>query len=148
MLISCTAPNYRERKKIVIRPIRREKGNEKKVVKLTLGESANFAFDKYKVREEDKIKLDEFIDAIDGFKGTLTIIGHTDTKGSYEYNEGLSLRRARAVRDYIATRLDLFDYTVKVSGRGEYENLVEERNKNDRAKNRRVELTFIEGEDS
>ncbi len=109
MLISCTAPNYRERKKIVIRPIRREKGNEKRIVKLTLGESANFAFDKYKVREEDKRKLDEFIGAIDGFKGTLTIIGHTDTKGSYEYNEGLSLRRARAVRDYIATRLDLFD---------------------------------------
>lgn len=136
------APDYRERKKIVIRPVKKEKKGKK--VDITLGESAIFYFDRSEVRESDTSKLDEFIDAIEGLKGTLTIIGHTDTVGSYEYNEYLSLKRARSVRSYIAQRLNLFDYTVKVLGRGEYNNLVEEKGNADRAKNRRVELTFIE----
>jgi OOP family OmpA-OmpF porin len=33
----------------------------------------------------------------------LTVSGHTDQKGSHEYNDALSLRRADAVRDYLVS---------------------------------------------
>lgn len=41
-----------------------------------------------------------FNEKYDGFIKTVTVEGHTDTNGSYEYNEELSQKRAESVRNY------------------------------------------------
>lgn len=51
--------------------------------------------------------------------GRITLIGHTDAKGDADYNRGLSLRRAQAVRAYLARQGVKAD--VVAEGRGEAE---------------------------
>jgi OOP family OmpA-OmpF porin len=68
----------------------------------------NFEFDKYMVPEnvvnrEVVAEIDEYIAKV---KATpeeeyVTVVGHTDAKGSDEYNMALGERRADAVRTYI-----------------------------------------------
>jgi len=141
--ISCVKePDYSVNKKIVIRKIPR------KVIKLTLDAGANFDFDKSVLLHKDIPKLDEFIEQIKELKGTLILVGHTDTNGSYEYNDKLSMRRAYAVRNYMIKRLDLNNYELEVSGMGEREPIYKpEKSIPEMAANRRVEITFIEAEE-
>jgi OOP family OmpA-OmpF porin len=68
----------------------------------------NFEFDKYQVPEtvvnkEEIVKIDEYIDRVKATPQTeyVTLVGHTDAKGSDEYNMALGQRRADAVRNYI-----------------------------------------------
>lgn len=83
----------------------------------------NFATDSTQIPMENQEILDL---AAERFKAipnvALRIIGHTDTQGTHEYNQGLSESRAAAVRDYLiskgvsADRLTVqgasFDYPV------------------------------------
>lgn len=66
----------------------------------------HFDFDKFKIREADATSLDAFIRDIQGLSGRITIVGHTDYKGSNEYNDALSLRRAQSVAAYLKQQLD------------------------------------------
>jgi OOP family OmpA-OmpF porin len=68
----------------------------------------NFEFDKYQVPENvvNREVVAEIDDYINKVKATpeeefVTVVGHTDAKGSDEYNMVLGQRRADAVRDYI-----------------------------------------------
>lgn len=133
MIAGCSKPDYRARKKIVIRPVK------KKIMV-----SINFDFDKSKIRVEDKEKLDDFLKKLENLKGTISIAGHTDTRGNYNYNDALSLRRAVAAKDYLEKTINSDNYDVKISGRGEYESLVEEKTSLDMLKNRRVKVIFKE----
>lgn len=140
-LSGCTEPNYREDKKIVIRPI--EKPMKERVM-LSLNIGANFNTDKWEISIEDQKKIDEFIEAIKDYRGKLSIIGYTDTTGGIEHNQKLSLKRAESVYAYIEDRLEATGYTILVEGRGESEPLVEELTREDKRKNRRVEILFEE----
>jgi OOP family OmpA-OmpF porin len=71
----------------------------------------NFEFDKYRVPDnvvnpEEVAKIDDYIDSLEATPATetVTVVGHTDAKGSDEYNMALGQRRADAVRDYIIRR--------------------------------------------
>ena len=71
----------------------------------------NFEFDKYRVPEnvvntEEIAKIDEYIDNLEATpeEEVVTVVGHTDAKGSDEYNMVLGQNRADAVRDYIVRR--------------------------------------------
>ena len=71
----------------------------------------NFEFDKYRVPDnvvntEEITKIDEYIDQLEATPEdeVVTVVGHTDAKGSDEYNMALGQRRADAVRDYIVAR--------------------------------------------
>ena len=140
-LLGCTEPNYREDKKIVIRPVER-KVEERVIINLSIG--ANFNTDKWDISIEDQKKIDEFISAIKSYEGSLTIVGHTDTTGGIEHNKKLSLKRAESVYGYIEDRLEIKNYTVLVEGRGELDPLIEEFSREDRRKNRRVDILFEE----
>jgi OOP family OmpA-OmpF porin len=70
--------------------------------------SINFEFDKYRVPETvvnpDAIeKIDEYIAKVKQTPAEeyVTVVGHTDAKGSDEYNMALGMRRAEAVRSYM-----------------------------------------------
>jgi outer membrane protein OmpA-like peptidoglycan-associated protein len=57
------------------------------------------------------------------------------------------MRRASAIRNYMAKRLDFNNYDLKVSGKGEREPIYKpEKSISEMAANRRVEITFIEAE--
>lgn len=69
----------------------------------------------------------------------LIVSGHTDDTGSAEYNEDLSLRRAGAVKFYLA-RKGVHPDSVRVYGYGERYPVVNEKTEEARALNRRVEF--------
>ena len=141
LAVSCANPDYYENKKIVIRK------KPRVILKLTLDAGANFDFDKATLKNKDIPRLDAFIQQIKNLKGELIIVGHTDTNGSYAYNDKLSLKRAMAVRNYMAKQLDFNNYEMKVIGKGEREPIYKhEKSIPEMAANRRVEITFVEAE--
>ena len=69
----------------------------------------------------------------------LTVVGHTDSTGSADYNQSLSEKRAQAVADALAAQgVDQGMMTVK--GMGESSPVADNELADGRAKNRRVEL--------
>ena len=110
--------------------------------KNTMSTSALFDFDKAVLKEEGKVALRELGDAIKA-KGArvvdIDIIGHTDSIGSAEYNMGLSVRRAEAVRDYIVSE-GIDANIIDVSGEGENNPIASNDTAEGRAENRRVDI--------
>jgi outer membrane protein OmpA-like peptidoglycan-associated protein len=70
----------------------------------------------------------------------VVVTGHTDTIAAPDYNDRLSLRRARSVRKLFLAR-GLPPDSVIAAGRGERELLVQTPDKVREARNRRVEIT-------
>ncbi|MFG1943073.1 OmpA family protein [Nonomuraea sp. NPDC048826] len=110
-----------------------------------------FAFDKATLSKRAAAILDEAVaetrERADPDKPPVIIEGHTDSKGGDSYNQELSVRRAEAVRDYLADKLG-DGYVYKAEGKGESEPIAknEKRDGSDnpqgRARNRRVEISY------
>ena len=75
-------------------------------------------------------------------KTTVTVIGHTDSVGSHEYNQGLSERRAQSVLDYFAAQ-NVNPLRLEAYGRGETEPRADNSTEAGRQLNRRVELWIL-----
>ncbi len=76
-----------------------------------------FTFDSWEITSEVQDRLDATANWMSRFPGYgLTIEGHTDIRGTESYNMILGVRRARAVKAYLAnlgiprTRLDVVSY--------------------------------------
>lgn len=69
----------------------------------------------------------------------VTITGHTDNRGSASVNQRLSVRRARAVQNYLGTH-HIPVQTMTVVGDGERQPAADNRSTSGRAQNRRVEV--------
>lgn len=80
-----------------------------------------FDFDKSYIRADAKPVLDQLVTVLINYESPeVEISGHTDSKGSDEYNQGLSERRADSVSDYLADHgVDEFNLTT--IGKGESE---------------------------
>lgn len=100
----------------------------------------NFDFDKSNIRADARPILDEAIKTLKT-EGTIAIVceGHTDSRGTDEYNQKLSLRRAHAVKDYLVKGGVPAD-RIKVEGLGESKPVASNDTDDGRAQNRRVEL--------
>ncbi len=72
---------------------------------------------------------------------TIEIVGHTDARGTHEYNEALSQRRAAAVASYIVENFKVDGSLISSKGMGERQ-LLDEGNP-EAAVNRRVEIRNI-----
>ncbi|HVM98541.1 MAG TPA: OmpA family protein, partial [Candidatus Acidoferrales bacterium] len=70
---------------------------------------------------------------------SVIVEGHTDSKGTEEYNQHLSVRRAVAVRDELQ-RIGVAGLRMVVRGRGESQPIASNDTESGRAENRRVEL--------
>lgn len=77
---------------------------------------------------------------------TVTIAGHTDSQGDENYNLGLSLSRANAVKRYLTQR-GIAASRLKSVGYGESQPIASNETANGRARNRRVELRLDSGYD-
>lgn len=70
------------------------------------------------------------------------IAGHTDSDGSSSYNQGLSERRANAVRDYLANKGVPMN-TLSTVGYGEEQPVVPNTSASNKAQNRRIEFIIL-----
>ena len=70
----------------------------------------------------------------------ITVIGHTDTVGTMESNDLLSIKRAYAVRDFLVDE-GIKAARIDISGRGERELAMPTADEVAEAKNRRVEIS-------
>jgi OOP family OmpA-OmpF porin len=108
--------------------------------KVTLSADVLFEFDRYALKPEGKAKLDELVGQIKGIALEVIIaVGHTDRIGSEAYNQKLSVRRAKAVRDYLVGH-GIAASRVTVEGFGESHPVASNATAEGRAQNRRVEL--------
>ena len=70
----------------------------------------NFEFDKYEianvVNDSELQRLDDYIAQVNATEAReqISLVGHTDAKGSDEYNMALGMRRADAVRNYMISK--------------------------------------------
>ncbi len=119
---------------------------EGKLLFLQLSADVLFDFDKATIKPAAADALGKVALVINKkAKGPVSIIGHTDSKGTEEYNQSLSLRRAEATREWL-TNQGGTTAEYKVEGRGESEPVAENTrpdgsdNPEGRAKNRRVDI--------
>ena len=75
---------------------------------------------------------------------TVVIIGHTDSTGSAQINDPLSLNRANATRDYIFNQVS--GPRIQTEGRGSREPVASNDSAAGRAKNRRVEVFIAQNQ--
>lgn len=71
---------------------------------------------------------------------SIDITGHTDNRGSVEYNQGLSERRAQTIADYITSQIAGAPIS-SVTGLGEVNPIASNQTAEGRQANRRVEVT-------
>ncbi|MEM9921230.1 MAG: OmpA family protein [Bacteroidota bacterium] len=115
----------------------------KKEKKLEIPDIA-FDFDRSYIKKTFFDKLDTLIMEIKAFNPEeIQIIGYTDNIGSDDYNFRLSKKRAVAVREYLRRGFDNYRGKVLVDGRGEENPKVDNSTPENRAVNRRVEITLI-----
>ena len=82
-----------------------------------------FDFDNFTLSKEGMAKLDILTDILKSHQVLeLEIIGHTDAKGTFDYNQRLSVNRARAVYKYLILNGILKDQ-MKISGLSESEHV-------------------------
>ena len=74
----------------------------------------------------------------------LRVEGHTDSTGSADYNQGLSERRATSVRDFLAQQ-GIDGQRMVAVGYGLTRPVADNKSREGRAKNRRVEIVIAEG---
>ena len=103
----------------------------------------HFDFDKYNIRPDAEPILDEAIEILTEEGGIAVICeGHTNGIGTAEYNMGLSLRRAQAVRDYLVQG-GIEAQRIEVEGFGLIQPVASNDTSEGRAQNRRVELRIV-----
>ena len=109
-----------------------------------------FDFDKSALRKESRMELDNMAALLkDDANATAILKAYTDSKGSQEYNQSLSKRRASAAKEYLISKgIDPKRITITMSGE-QNPVALNETNAGDseqgRQLNRRVELYVIGG---
>jgi OOP family OmpA-OmpF porin len=104
-----------------------------------------FAFNSDKLTDEAKQELDQLA----GGQFTslrryfIAIQGFTDKTGPPDYNLDLSRRRAQAVQTYLVADKNVPVYRIQIVGLGENKPVNDEKTRDDRSKNRRVEVSVF-----
>ncbi|RDX35851.1 flagellar motor protein MotB [Kangiella sp. HD9-110m-PIT-SAG07] len=100
----------------------------------------NFDVDKYQIKPEmvsEIAKVAEFLRQYPSVNAQIQ--GHTDSTGSNQYNQGLSERRAGAVKDYLINNFGIDDSRLSAVGYGEERPIADNSTTEGRALNRRAE---------
>ena len=115
------------------------------IEKVTLAADQEFDFDKAVLKPAALSELDRLAEHLRGINIKMVhVVGYTDGIGTDAYNDKLSLRRADAVRDYLVNKGGVDPKLIDTEGRGKRDPVADNKTKEGRAKNRRVEVR-IEG---
>ena len=120
------------------------KGEKQPVAeKVTFAADVLFDFDKSVIKPEGRSKLDDISAKAKGVNLEVVIaIGHADSVGSDAYNQRLSVRRAESVKAYLVSK-GVEANRVYTEGKGEKQPVADNKTRDGRAKNRRVEIEVI-----
>lgn len=103
-----------------------------------------FDFDKADLNQHNRELLSRIAGILLISKGYgLSVFGYTDDVGSAEYNQQLSLRRAKAVEEYLV-QAGMDPAIINVKGYGKTSPLMEGTSGEHRAQNRRVEIALTD----
>ncbi|MCU7613135.1 OmpA family protein [Chryseobacterium sp. GMJ5] len=116
-------------------------------IKITMNESiVNFAFNSSDLTSVAKTNLDKLAQVLINNPDTnINIYGHTDDKGTDEYNQSLSERRANSVKSYLLSK-GISSNRMFATGEGESMPVASNETDAGRAKNRRVEFAITANE--
>ncbi len=104
----------------------------------------NFDTDKAVIRPADRGELQKAIDFVKQHPGRKILIeGHTDNTGTAKYNQGLSERRAAAVKDYLLKNGVPDGGRMTTVGYGLTKPVASNATKDGRFQNRRVEIVVV-----
>lgn len=104
-----------------------------------------FDFDRHELGAGEVDKLEQLATIMHSAPGlNLRIEGHADARGSFGYNENLSLMRAESVRDYLQQR-DIERERIEILAYGEMQPAADNSTESGRARNRRVEVHLNAG---
>ncbi len=113
-------------------------------ISISLSSDVLFDFDRFKLKDSSRQVLNDLKTVIENSDvQTVTVVGHTDAKGSEEYNQRLSLKRAESVRHWLVTA-GIDPALIVAEGHGEREPVAPNQqadgsdNPQGRALNRRV----------
>jgi OOP family OmpA-OmpF porin len=111
--------------------------------KVSYSADAFFDFDKAVLKPAGKASLDDLTSKLKDINLEVIIaVGHTDSVGTDEYNQKLSVRRAEAVKAYLQSK-GVEANRVYTEGKGEKQPVADNKTAAGRAKNRRVEIEVV-----
>lgn len=109
-------------------------------IKVEFNEKILFAFSSADLGEAAKLNLDKLVTVLNKYPNTnIEIQGHTDSRGTEEYNMGLSEKRASSVANYLETK-GISNARVTTKGYGETAPAYTNETVEGMAQNRRVEF--------
>ena len=115
---------------------------EERGLVVTLSGSLLFRSAESTLLSSAQVKLDQVAKALLAVRArNLIVEGHTDSQGSESYNQGLSQRRADAVRDYLVQKGYPAD-RIQARGKGKGSPIADNASPEGRANNRRVEIVI------
>jgi len=98
-----------------------------------------FDFDSSSLTDETRAQVDAHVAALLGNNNSVRLEGHTDERGTREYNLALGERRANAVRDYMVAN-GVPSYRIETVSYGEENPVAYGSGESNWQQNRRVEL--------
>ncbi|OQX74806.1 MAG: hypothetical protein B6D59_01275 [Campylobacteraceae bacterium 4484_4] len=102
-----------------------------------------FDYDKADIKKAYRLELEKVVEVMKKRPDVrLEVEGHTDSIGTYEYNQKLSQRRADAIKRYLVSR-GIESVRIEAIGYGEKRPIATNMYKAGRAKNRRVVAKFL-----
>ena len=109
-------------------------------LKLNVPSDLSFDTGRADIKPNMRPILDQFANGLANQPNTeVRIIGHTDSTGSDDLNNRLSVDRAQATKQYLVSR-GISPNQIAVAGRGEHEPVADNTSDAGRARNRRVEI--------
>ena len=95
------------------------------------------------VKPEGKAKMDDLVSKVKDVNLEVVIaVGHTDSDGGDATNQKLSVKRAEAVKAYLVSK-GIEKNRVYTEGKGEKQPVADNKTKEGKAKNRRVEIEVV-----
>jgi OmpA-OmpF porin, OOP family len=110
---------------------------------VTYAADAFFDVNKAVIKPEGKAKMDDLVGKIKDINLEVIIaVGHTDSDGGDAANQKLSVKRAEAVKAYLVSK-GIEKNRVYTEGKGEKQPVADNKTKEGKAKNRRVEIEVV-----
>ena len=126
----------------------RRRAAEMESVRNTIAAKVYFDYDKDEIRDDQKATLDAKVGIMNANSAVrLRIAGHTDDRGSDEYNLALGQRRAASVQRYLVSR-GLTASRFETVSFGKERPAAQGENEDAWSKNRRGEFEIIAGGDN
>ena len=113
------------------------------VEQIVLNSSFLFQFDADQFSSESDAEMDAIITKLSSFQNiqSIDVVGHTDDRGPVAYNQGLSEKRATAVKNKLEQVFP--QIPISASGLGETAPVASNKTAEGRQQNRRVEIRMV-----